>query len=131
MTSRTGYDPRLGRYGREESGQRPKFSCHVCSDLRAAAYEDSTKLKALPELDGHVLVDSFGLELKSEALLSVDILRYVLKATDEEVLEDRLETKPFETLEEMEPKWMKQTNAYRQSLFSPIKVVEGSLMIGK
>ena len=78
-----------------------------------------------------MLVDSFGLELKGEALLSVDILCYVLKATDEEVLEDRLETKPFETLEGMEPKWMKRTNAYRQSLFSPIKVVEGSLMIGK
>ena len=40
-----------------------------------------------------MFVDSNSLEIKRKALLGIDLLCYVVKAADKEMLEDRLETR--------------------------------------
>ena len=84
----------FGGHGGKEPGKGPLLPDHVSSGSRAAANKHPTKLGAFPELDRHVPVDSNCFKLKGKALLGVDLFCYVVKAADEEVLEDCLETKP-------------------------------------
>ena len=93
MATGTRHHIRLGRYCRQEPGQRSKFTRHISCGKGTSTDENSTEFMALPEFDSHVAINSDSLELYGEALLGSDVFGNVTQSTCEKMLEYGLKRK--------------------------------------